>query len=84
MAKTKKPTERAQVEQKVSSLAGLLQICALFVGFAILVLPAFLPTLSVPVWAAPMTFGIAAGLSPEQMFNLLTKAIQVVRTEKRK
>jgi hypothetical protein len=84
MAKSNKHIEQVQVEQKVDSLARVLQISALFIAAILLIVDALLDNFELPVWTIPLILGIAAGLSPEQIAKIITDIIKTFVTGKRK
>lgn len=84
MAGNKKITARVQAEQKVDTLARVLQITALIIAAVLLVTDALIDKFSLPVWAVPLILGIAAGLSPEQIAKIITDVVKAFVTGKRK
>lgn len=67
-------------EQVVDNYAKILQIVAIIAVIALIFIDAaFLPTTDVPIWVIGGLMGIAIGLSPEQMVEIIKGAISGVK-----
>lgn len=83
--KTTKPTkaEQQKVEVKVDYLARVLQIAALFLCGVLTLVDLLVANTELPVWLVPAIFGIAAGLSPEQIASIIKDVIKTFLSGKR-
>lgn len=80
-----KPTqaEQKKVEVKVDYLARILQIAALVLCGILTLVDLLVANTELPVWLVPAIFGIAAGLSPEQIAGIVKDLIKTVLSGKR-
>lgn len=77
MTDKNKQIKRAEIEKRVDGLARVLQILALIVAAGLTWLDFTTADRTLPVWVIPSILGIAAGLSPEQVKEII---VDVVKT----
>lgn len=67
----KKPPKQQPVQNEVDVYARAIQLVALFIFGGMVVISAFVEKSNIPVWATLGILGVAVGLSPEQILDLI-------------
>lgn len=76
--------QQKRTEQVIDNYARVLQIVAIISVVVIFIINGTLETADVPIWVPAGLLGVAVGLSPEQIGQILVDMIKAMFTAKRR